>query len=137
MKFSILPSSLVSWASNQPDIQALALVGSHARCAAREDSDIDVIILTTEVTKYLCDPGWADSFGDVSRIGVENWGVVETLRVFYLEGPEVEFNFVGPVWASIPIDPGTRRVVSDGMKIMYDPHGILQALQEQVAPVVM
>jgi len=33
---------VTAWASNQPDIQALALVGSYARNAANETSDVDL-----------------------------------------------------------------------------------------------
>ncbi len=35
------------WARTQPDIRALLLVGSWARDAARPDSDVDLVVLTT------------------------------------------------------------------------------------------
>lgn len=34
-------SAVVAWATEEPDIKGLALVGSHARGTARIDSDID------------------------------------------------------------------------------------------------
>ena len=36
--------SFSSWAGRQSDIEAVALVGSHAREDANEDSDIDLVI---------------------------------------------------------------------------------------------
>jgi hypothetical protein len=38
---------IVDWAKKQPTIQAVAVVGSHARGAARADSDIDLVLLAT------------------------------------------------------------------------------------------
>jgi uncharacterized protein len=37
--------AFVHWASVQEDKQAIALVGSYARGAARTDSDIDLVLL--------------------------------------------------------------------------------------------
>jgi predicted nucleotidyltransferase len=48
-----LLESFTSWVRTQPDVQAAALVGSHARNAATEWSDVDLIALTTKVEKYF------------------------------------------------------------------------------------
>jgi hypothetical protein len=37
---------------------------------------------------------------------------------------------VGAWAATDPVDPGTRRVVRDGMSILYDPGGLLERLAE-------
>lgn len=37
---------IVDWAKEQPTVQAVALVGSHARGTAQADSDIDIVVLT-------------------------------------------------------------------------------------------
>src|SRR5687767_1223031 len=39
---------VVEWAERRPDIRAVALVGSHARNTATPDSDVDLILLTTQ-----------------------------------------------------------------------------------------
>jgi len=44
----------------------------------------------------------------------------------------IEYNFSTPSWAAIPVDAGTRRVVNDGMKILFDPTGILDTLRNAV-----
>ncbi|GAA2715191.1 hypothetical protein GCM10010429_36100 [Micromonospora olivasterospora] len=44
-------------------------------------------------------------------------------------GFEVELGVVPVSWADIdPVDPGTRRVVSDGHRVVHDPAGVLAAL---------
>ena len=39
---------LVVWCSQRADVRAVALVGSWARDDARYDSDVDVVLLTTD-----------------------------------------------------------------------------------------
>jgi len=121
------------WASTQRDIEGVALVGSHARDAANEESDVDLMILTTEVAKYFQNQSWTLQFGEVGGCKVESWGRVESLRIFYRGRMEVEYNFSIPDWAGIPFDGGTYLVVHDGMKIIYDPQGILKALQQEIS----
>lgn len=123
-------------AGQNEDVVGLAVVGSYARGDQREDSDLDVIILTSDVEKYMTDEteDWARRFGFMREQKIEDWGAAKTIRAFYKNGHEFEFNFVSPSWACIePIDEGTRRVVSDGMKILYDPQGILENLQKAVS----
>ena len=43
------------WARLQPEILAVALVGSYARNEARADSDVDLILICTRPPKYLAD----------------------------------------------------------------------------------
>ncbi|MDX6528808.1 MAG: hypothetical protein QOH41_1098 [Blastocatellia bacterium] len=121
-----------SWARAQADIEAAALVGSHARDSATEESDVDLMILTTGVASYFENRSWISRFGDVGECKVENWGRVKSLRAFYKDGTEVEYNFSTPDWADVPVEEGTYHVIANGMKIIYDPQGVLKALQESV-----
>lgn len=121
------------WAAGQPLVAALALVGSWARGTARPDSDVDLILLTIDPQAYLNDRRWLAVFGVVEQVTEEDWGRVRSLRVVYRHGLEVEFGLTTPDWAETqPVDPGTARVVRDGMRSLYDPAGILQALQAAV-----
>lgn len=53
------------------------------------------------------------------------WSRHATLR----NGQEIELSFGSRSWASVsPMDPGTRLVVQDAFRILYDPHGVLKAL---------
>lgn len=113
-------SAVVRWASAQPDICAVALVGSHARGAAKSTSDVDLVILTICPRRYLEDTGWATTFGTVAGQQLEDWGKVTSLRVWYQDGEEVEFGVTTPDWVAQPIDEGTQRVISDGIRILFD-----------------
>jgi hypothetical protein len=117
------------WARSQSEIEAVAMVGSHARDAPKEDSDVDLVILTRVVDRYLRDRKWISLFGQVTQYRDENYGRVTSVRSFYENGLEVEYGFTTPDWADTPIDAGTLRVISQGMKVLHDPHGIIARMQ--------
>jgi len=119
------------WASLRPDIEGVALVGSYARDVADEESDVDLIILTKQSERYLSDTAWAAAFGEVTEGKVEDWERVKSLRVFYKDGLEVEYGFALPEWADIPVDTGTHRALRGGMKILFDPRGLLSRLEQE------
>lgn len=52
---------------------------------------------------------------------------MQSRRVHYREGPEVEFGLTSPAWAHLPLDAGTVRVVRDGFRVLHDPDGLLAA----------
>lgn len=108
------------WARQQGDIQALAVVGSQARRTARPDSDIDLIILADCPGRYLEGQGWASQFGRPEWQQVEDYGKLTSLRVGYQAGPEVEYGLAAPDWAALPVDPGTQRVLMDGIQLLYE-----------------
>ena len=114
------------WADAQPDIEAVALVGSHGRGTAAEDSDVDLVILTSDVDRYLLDRSWVLLFGEFAECREEDYGRVTSVRAVYGGGLEVEFGF------AVPIDAGTLRVVTDGMEVLYDPRGILATMKREV-----
>lgn len=120
------------WAGGQPDVKGIALVGSYARDAATVDSDVDLLILTTDAASYIDDRSWLSLFGEVTECRVEDWGKVTSLRTFYQDGLEVEYGFTTPDWAFVPMDAASLRVVLDGMKVLFDPEGILGDVQREV-----
>ncbi|HSB89934.1 MAG TPA: nucleotidyltransferase domain-containing protein [Anaerolineales bacterium] len=122
-----------AWASSQPYVHALALVGSWARGAAREDSDVDLVIVAEATPPLLADLRWTNHFGSVLRTQVEDWGMVQSVRVWYANGPEVEFGVAPKEWAFLPLDAGTERVLRDGAIILHDPMGSLGAACEAIA----
>jgi predicted nucleotidyltransferase len=125
--------TLSHWAKTQPDIRAVTLVGSFARGAAREDSDVDVVLMTETPQRYLQDAAWLNTFGQVASITDEDWGMVQSRRTFYSDGFEIEFSITTPQWASSdPLEEGTRRVIADGAQIIYDPDSIAAALIQAV-----
>ncbi len=113
------------WAEQQADIEAVLLVGSYARGAARPDSDVDLVILTTRPERYVDSVSFAGQFGSISKWQTEDWGRVTSQRVWYQDGLEVEFGITLPDWSARPLDPGTRAVLSDGAQVVFDRSGAL------------
>ncbi|PKO22638.1 MAG: hypothetical protein CVU38_08345 [Chloroflexi bacterium HGW-Chloroflexi-1] len=113
------------WAATQPDIRAVALVGSHARGAATETSDIDLVLLADSPEQYLTHTGWVARFGAVVKQETEDYGKVTSLRVWYANGREVEYGLTTPDWALPPLDEGTRRVIRDGMQVLFEREALL------------
>lgn len=118
-------SRTTQWAEEHPDIVGLALVGSNARNAAGPDSDIDLSILCKDPDGLLLITRWITLFGQAREIYLEDYGPTRSLRVFYKDGLEVEFGIADPSWVSLPLDPGTRGVLADGARVLYDPLGLL------------
>jgi len=118
-------ASFVQWASVREDVQAIALVGSYARDEARDDSDIDFVILTSQPEKYLEDPKWVEHFGQVEKYQIEDYGKLTSVRVWYQNGMEVEYGFATPDWAATPLDAGTERVIRDGMVVLFEQGNLL------------
>lgn len=117
------------WIKRQSEILAVALVGSYARGDEKSDSDIDLVIITDNTKVYLDDDRWAENFGRVTELKKEDYQLVQERRVFYDNGLEVEYGITTPEWVKIdPVEPGTRKVITDGAKILYDKSGILQNL---------
>ena len=116
---------LVGWFSTQEDVQAVALVGSYAHAAARDDSDIDLVILTKQPEKYLENAAWAEQFGEIEKHQTEDYGKLLSLRVWYRDSFEVEYGITTPDWVAQPLDPGTGQVIADGMLVLFERNPLL------------
>jgi predicted nucleotidyltransferase len=124
--------SVTEWASNQADIQALALIGSYARNAAKETSDVDLVLIVTDPAIYLKDTTWVQQFGTVKEQQQEDYGLLISLRVWYRDGLEVEYGITDERWSAIPLDLGTRRVIADGMRDLFERGDILSRHQHLI-----
>lgn len=111
---------VASWAQCDDRVLAAALCGSHARGAARPDSDIDLSLVSPDPTSLLDDRNWLTTFGIPDVVGVEDWGLVQSIRVYY-GNLEVEFGIAGLEWVEPPIDSGTAVLMRDPMRILHDP----------------
>ncbi|MEA2351164.1 MAG: hypothetical protein QOG86_2105 [Thermoleophilaceae bacterium] len=123
-----LRAHLVMWARGRPDVRALAIVGSWARGGGRLDADLDVIVLAASPEQMASSEEWLGELGLPPVVERRQWGPIAERRVRLPSGLEVELG-VGPAsWASSdPLDPGTRGVVRDGLLILHDPEGLLEA----------
>lgn len=114
------------WATTRPEVVGLLLVGSQARGTARPDSDVDLVALTTDPALTAREAAGL-ALGEPVR--VQRWGPVTERRYLTASGRPVELNLAAPDWARTdPVDPGTRRIVTDGARPLHDPAGRLAAL---------
>jgi predicted nucleotidyltransferase len=117
--------TFVAWASDRPDMQAIALVGSYARSAARDDSDIDLVILTNQPRNYLDNIEWTAQFGVIKKHQIEDYGKLTSLRIWYQDAYEVEYGITMPDWAAIPLDAGTQEVMRGGLIVLFERGNLL------------
>ena len=85
MNITPLPGSLHFWGDlhRLTFWEGVALVGSYAREAATEDSDVDLMILTFERARYFENQDWLSLFGEIERATNETWGAVNVIRAIY------------------------------------------------------
>jgi predicted nucleotidyltransferase len=112
-----------AWALTREDLQALLLVGSHARGEARADSDVDLVFVTEDESRYLEDTSWVTQFGRVVSVQLEDHPPTTSVRAVYEDNVEVEFGIAPADWASPPFDPGTMKVARNGIRVLLDRKG--------------
>jgi len=113
------------WAQSDLRVDALLLVGSHARGEATASSDVDLVIITESRAALFRERSWAIALGAIARSVEEDWGAVRSLRVWYADGLEVEFGLAAPDWLAQPLDPGTSEVLRRGYCLLFDRSGSL------------
>lgn len=114
------------WAALRPDVEGVALVGSHARGAERMASDVDLAVLTPRFADLAADPDWFPALRPGARlVRTATWGPLVERRYRLRSGLLVEVGLAHPDWAAVPLDPGTARVLGDGHRILHDPDGLL------------
>jgi Streptomycin adenylyltransferase len=123
--------TIEQWAPARDDIEAVGLVGSWARHDAFADSDVDLVLITHDVSTYVEDPTWLEVFPGAVIARTQSWGALTERRLVLPSGLEVEMGITTAIWASTaPLDSGTAKVIRDGLRIIYDPKGLLKALAE-------
>ena len=129
--FKVFLKIFLMWVESQRLVEGAIPVSSHARGGARQDSDIDLVLLCTEYESYLEDVSWINDFGKPVSVRLEDYGKLTSVRVFYEEGPGVEFGFTQLDWLVLPLDVGTVGVLRNGFRIVYDRSGKYSALELQ------
>lgn len=120
---------LKEYAQVTSHIESVIIVGSYARGASREDSDLDIVIITSNKPGMVANQEFVQNFGKIQKQQTEYYGACTSIRVWYKDGKEVEFRIVDSSWVSAPLDAGTYQVLSDGYKIVIDKKGHFQDLK--------
>ena len=113
-------NEIKQWGTENTNIKSIIIVGSYARGTNKATSDIVLIIITTNKDEMLNNQNFIELFGEVERTQTEYYGACTSVRVWYKNGPEVEFGLVTPDWIAQPLDKGTYIVLSDGYNIIID-----------------
>ena len=129
---------VLRFAKSHPQIIAVALCGSRARGTARPDSDTDLSILVEDQelfkkTDWVAQIDFKKINEKVASLRDEVYGLVWSRHIILESMAQIEFSFADHSWADNEnLDEGTGKVVSDGYKILYDPHQILERLVSKV-----
>lgn len=124
---SAVIGSVTAWAQEQTDVTGLVLVGSYAYGRPRMASDVDLVLLTSDVARHVRGLEWITTFDPAARlIRTQAWGPLTERRVRVRSGLQVELGVVPPSWAALPLDRGTENVLRDGCRILFDPHDLVR-----------
>jgi hypothetical protein len=134
-KVERLLAALKDWSSREKRVRGVALVGSWASGRQHAESDVDVVCVVNEPERFRTDSSWMGAI-DWTAAGLStghwsdcDYGRACSRHLTFEGGAEVEVSFVAPDWASVdPVDPGTRRVAGDGLRVVHDPEGLLGRL---------
>ena len=108
---------MAAWATGRRGVLGAGLAGPR------------VILLVEDVTAYTQHAGWAKELGAARIVRTRRAGRLTERRLLFPGGGELGVGIAEPSWASVvPLDPGTRRIVGDGFRVLYDPHGLLRSL---------
>src|SRR4051794_39508591 len=105
-------SAFAAWAPGRDDVLAVGLVGSWARGAAREDSDVDVVVVSTDPERRANAADWPSGLPPFETMRRRRWGMLLECRLALAASTELEVGVVPERWAdAAEPDPGTQRVV--------------------------
>ena len=112
--------SIKNLAKNEEKIESVIVVGSYARGTYKLTSDIYLVIITPNKKQTIEERKFIELFGNVIKSQIEYYGACTSIRVYYMDGKEVEFGIVEPSSIKQPLDRGTYKVLKDGFKVIID-----------------
>ena len=130
-----LLSALTSWSTVHPSIDGLALVGSWSSARDHAECDVDLVCLVDNPELFRAEHGW---MGDIdwpsAGLAIKGWTDVDSgcgraRHLTFDGGEEVQVAFVDRAWVKTdPVDPITRRIAGEGLRVLHDPQGLLGRL---------
>ncbi|MDX2156868.1 MAG: hypothetical protein SFW09_10205 [Hyphomicrobiaceae bacterium] len=131
-----LLTALKTWSTGNVRIKGLALVGSWGETdRLHAEADLDLVLIVDDPDRFRTESAWMGEIDwPAAGLGLGHWSECDYGRVCsrhlkFEDGAAVEVSFVAPSWAAIdPVDPATRRVAGNGMRVVHDPDGLLGKL---------
>jgi len=113
------------WATKRKDIRAAALAGSYAREELDKDSDVDLVIITTDPKKYITNTEWTRVFGKPITKKVDEYGQLTSLRIWYESGLEIDYGFTTREWIETLPEDERKQVTDDGLRVLFEKEKLL------------
>jgi uncharacterized protein len=131
-----LLSALKTWSVGSRRIKGLALVGSWDETDRQHaEADLDLVLVVDDPEHFRVDPSWMTEIDwKAAGLGPGRWtecdyGGACSRHLKFEDGSAVEVSFVAAEWAAVdPVQPTTRRVAGNGMRVVHDPDGLLGRL---------
>lgn len=127
-KIDFLLNEFSKWSKKQNEIMGVAIVGSFARGDFYADSDVDLVIITTDKMNTIDTIYSQFHYDEMIHHSIEEWGILTSLRIFYKNELEIEYGVVSNQWIEEPLDEGTKEVVENGFKILVDKENIFSSV---------
>lgn len=130
-----LVGALKNWSVKRSGVDGLAVVGSWANGRDHAECDIDLVCVVDNPDHFRAAHDWMTEIDwRAAGLAIKGWtdvdfGRARSRHLKFDGGEEVEVSFVDRSWAGVdPVDPGTRRIAGDGLRVLHDPRGLLGRL---------
>jgi aminoglycoside 6-adenylyltransferase len=142
LTMDVLLERAVEWARAQPDIRALAVIGSRARAERPADqwSDLDLWIVATDPQPYVSSTDWLAQFGPHWVTFIEHAPHAETVerRVLFKDALDVDFAFDRLESVKRSLATGLSQLDLDllrrGARVLVDKDGLLARMAAKLPP---
>lgn len=140
MTYEELEVRLAEWASTQPAVRAVIVVGSRARGNQDQWSDLDVLIFTTDRERYAADVRWLSELGEAWLTYRENTGLGDPeWFALYEGGLKFDAVLLQVTDASLDLDSllllyPYQGVFSRGIKVLFDRLGSPRLIPPKTLP---
>lgn len=114
--------NLIDWGQQDDEIDSIIVVGSYARGTQKPESDLDLVVITSNKAKLFQNNQFVNQFGKAIKVQTEFYGAVTSIRATYEDASEIEFSIADATWLEKPLNPGTKQVLRGGFKVLVDKH---------------
>ncbi|WP_391201613.1 aminoglycoside 6-adenylyltransferase [Psychrobacillus sp. L4] len=126
---------VILWGEKEDDIRSIFVVGSMARSEkpADEWADMDLVIVTSDVEKWLSNEEWINYFGNPQISFLEGTPVGNLIerRVMFDGASSVDFNFLKlEIAKTFLVSEEVQNVIARGVKVLLDKDSITKVFHD-------